>query len=260
MIDKNSIVSEVQVDSSLAALMMKNLRFDRGDASIDTDYKLNVPKLEAFYFLTQRHIRGGLVADGRLKNAKNLDLTLHSDIMSGKLNATLHNDDLHAEFKSLQTKNILHTLIYPEIFDASMSGTFDYNLLAEKGNFLATLAEGHFTENEIFTLIKQYGILDMYEEKFKGDIKANIHKEFIVASIALLSNKSSVKTDNAKLNSKTKSIDAELDLDVNKNPISARIKGTTDAPKVSINLEKFMKSKAGDSIKNEVNKLLKGFF
>ena len=260
VLDKNSTLSQVQVDSSLAALMMKNLRFDRSDASLDTDYEMRIAKLESLYFLTQRHIRGGLVADGRVKSAKNFDATFNSDIMNGKITATLHNDDLRAEFKSLQTKSILHTLIYPEIFDASISGTFDYNLLEEKGNFTATLADGYFTQNEIFTLIKQYGILDMYQEKFKGEIKADIHKEFIVASLELLSEKSSVKTKDAKLNSKTKELDADLDLEVNKNPISAKIKGTTDAPKVSIDLEKFIKSKSGDAIKNEVSKFLNGLF
>jgi hypothetical protein len=100
----------------------------------------------------------------------------------------------------------------------------------------------------------------MYEERFKGEVNANINKEFIVASLELLSNKSSIKTKNTKLNSKTKEIDSNLDLVVNNNPISASIKGRTDAPKVSVDLEKFMKSKAGDAVKKEVNKFLKGLF
>ncbi|MGB3961376.1 MAG: hypothetical protein WBK95_04020, partial [Sulfurimonas sp.] len=92
------------------------------------------------------------------------------------------------------------------------------------------------------------------------DINAKINKEFIVASLELLSNKSSIKTQQTKLNSKTKAIDSELDLVVNNNPISASIQGTTDAPKVSVDLERFMKSKAGDAVKKEVNKFLKGLF
>jgi hypothetical protein len=260
VLNANIIDTKVTLNSNLATLNMQKVHFDMSDASLSTDYKLSAQNLDAFYFATQRHMRGGIVADGAFKQAKDLDLSIHSNIAGGVVEANLHNDDFKAELKSLQTLSLLNMLIYPEIFKASMNGTLTYNLLHEKGNFDANLLDGVFTKNEIFTLIKQYGVLDMYEERFKGEVNANINKEFIVASLELLSNKSSIKTKNTKLNSKTKEIDSNLDLVVNKNPISASIKGRTDAPKVSVDLEKFMKSKAGDAVKKEVNKFLKGLF
>ncbi|MDD2791141.1 MAG: hypothetical protein PHU40_10810 [Sulfurimonas sp.] len=260
LLNAEMIDTQVTLNTTLASIVMQKLRFDMRDASLDTDYKLSVPNLDALFFATQRHIRGGLVADGKFSQAKDMDLTVHSNIASGTLEAKLHNDDFRAELKGLKTQSILHMLLYPEIFDSSLNGTFVYNLLAQKGELNAALANGVFSKNEIFSLIKQYGVLDMYEERFKGDVNAKINKEFIVASLELLSNKSSIKTQNTKLNSKTKAIDSNLDLVVNNNPISASIRGTTDAPKVSVDLEKFMKSKAGDAVKQEVNKFLKGFF
>jgi hypothetical protein len=260
VLNANIIDTQVTLNSNLATLNMQKVRFDMSDASLSSDYKLSAQNLDAFYFATQRHMRGGIVANGTFKQAKDLDLSIHSNIAGGAIEANLHNDDFKAELKSLQTLKLLNMLIYPEIFQASMNGTLTYNLLQEKGNFNANLLDGLFTQNEIFTLIKQYGVLDMYEERFKGDVNANINKEFIVASLELLSNKSSIKTKNTKLNSKTKEIDSNLDLVVNNNAISASIKGRTDAPKVSVDLEKFMKSKAGDAVKKEVNKFLKGLF
>ncbi|MBU1928122.1 hypothetical protein KKG77_03890 [bacterium] len=260
ILSANIIDTQVTLNSNLATFNMQKVRFDMSDASLNSDYKLSAQNLDAFYFATQRHMRGGVVANGTFKQAKDLDLSIHSNLAGGVIEANLHNDDFKAELKSLQTLSLLNMLMYPEIFKASMNGTMTYNLLQEKGNLNANLLDGVFTKNEIFTLIKQYGVLDMYEERFKGDVNANINKEFIVASLELLSNKSSIKTQNAKLNSKTKEINADLDLVVNKNPISASIKGKTDAPKVSVDLEKFMKSKAGDAVKTEVNKFLKGLF
>ncbi|MBA3025813.1 MAG: hypothetical protein FP820_05305 [Sulfurimonas sp.] len=260
VLNANIIDTKVTLNSNLATLNMQKVHFDMSDASLSTDYKLSAQNLDAFYFATQRHMRGGIVADGVFKQAKDLDLSIHSNIAGGTVEANLHNDDFKAELKSLQTLKLLNMFIYPEIFQASMNGTLTYNLLQEKGNLNANLLDGVFTKNEIFTLIKQYGVLDMYEERFKGEVNANINKEFIVASLELLSNKSSIKTKNTKLNSKTKEIDSNLDLVVNNNPISASIKGRTDAPKVSVDLEKFMKSKAGDAVKKEVNKFLKGLF
>jgi hypothetical protein len=260
VLDANIIETQVTFNSNIATLHMPKLRFDRNDTSLASDYKLGLQSLEAFYFLTQRHMRGGVVVDGTFKQAKDLDLVMNSKIAGGVIEAKLHNDDFTAQLKSLQTLSLLNMLLYPEIFQASMNGTLDYNLLQEKGNFHANLLDGVFTKNEIFTLIKQYGVLDMYEERFKGELNAAINKEFIVASLELLSNKSSIKTKNTKLNSKTKEIDSNLDLVVNNNPISASIKGKTDAPKVSVDLEKFMKSKAGDAVKKEVDKFLKGLF
>jgi len=260
IVNANNVESKLTCNTNLGTLALQKLRFKWSDASFSADYTLTTQNLDAFYFLTQRHMRGGVVANGIFSQAKDFDFSLHSNIAGGVVEAKIHNSTLKTELKSLQTLKLLNIFIYPEIFQASMNGVLNYDLFQKKGNLKATFLDGTFAQNQIFTLLQQYAELDMYEEKFKGELSATINKELVVASLELLSQKSSLKTQETKLNTKTKEIDASLDLVLNNNSISASIQGKTDAPKISVDLEKFMKSKAGDALKKEVDKFLKGLF
>ena len=254
------IDSKVDLDSTLANFDIKRARVDLKNSTIVSDYIARVEKLDSLYFATEQHMKGGITVNGELNKAKDLDLTILSNVAGGKIDAKLHNDDFHADILGVQTLDALHMLIYPEIFKASLDAKLDYNLASKKGKFKGHLIDGKFTKNQMFTLIKQYAKVDMYVEKFKGDVNADINKEKIVASMDLKSNTSSIKTKNTKLNTKTKMIDSRIDVVANNNPVSVILKGKTSSPKVSLDVEDLIKKEAGKAIEKEVGKLLKGFF
>jgi len=258
----NGSVADTKVDfnSNLVTLDVKQARFNMKDGSIATDYLVNVKSLERLFFVSQRHLRGGISVNGEFKKAKDLDLTIHSKIAGGKIDATLHNDDFHTDLKSIQTLDALHILMYPEIFKSTLVGTLDYNLAKEKGVMKADLVDGKFTKNQMLTLIKQYAHTDLYKERFKGNVKADIEKENIVASLDLKSNRSSIKTKNTKLNSKTKKINSKIDINANGNPIVITLTGNATSPKVKIDAEKLIKKEAEKAVKKELGKFLNGLF
>ena len=258
----NGSVADTKVDfnSNLATLDVRQARFNMKDASIVTDYLVNVKSLDRLFFVSQRHLRGGISVNGEFKKAKDLDLTIHSKVAGGKIDAALHNDDFHADLKSIQTLDALHILMYPEVFKSSLVGALDYNLAQEKGIMKADLIDGRFTKNQMLTLIKQYAHTDLYKERFKGDVRADINKENIVASLSLKSNRSSIKTKNTKLNSKTKKIHSKIDIDANGNPIVITLTGNATSPKVKIDAEKLIKKEAEKAITKELNNFLKKLF
>ena len=260
VLDGNLIDTKVDVISSLATLNIKKARANIKDGSLNSDYIVKVPKLDKLYFATERHLRGAIVANGELHKAKDLDFTMHSNIAGGKLDIKLHNDDFHADLNSMQTLDILHILIYPEMFKSSLNGVLDYNLVKQNGTFNATLKDGRFMHNQVLDLVKQFGKVNLYVQKFKGDLNANIHKENIIASLDLLSNTSSIKTKNTKLNSKTKRIDSKIDIVANKHPLSITLKGSVTKPHVSVDAKKILEKEAGKVIKKQINKLFKGLF
>ena len=258
----NGSVADTKVDfnSNLATLDVKQARFNMRDSSIVTDYLVNVKSLDKLFFVSQRHLRGGISVNGEFKKAKDLDLTIHSKVAGGKIDAALHNDDFHADLKSIQTLDALHILMYPEVFKSSLIGTLDYNLVKEKGVMKADLVDGKFTKNQMLTLIKQYAHVDLYKERFKGNVRADINKENIVASLDLKSNKSSLKTKNTKLNSKTKKINSKIDINANGNPIVITLTGNAASPKVKVDAEKLIKKEAEKAVKKELGKFLNGLF
>ncbi len=108
--------------------------------------------------------------------------------------------------------------------------------------------------------ITQYAHVDLYKERFKGSVKADINRENIVASLDLKSNKSSIKTKNTKLNSKTKKINSKIDINANGNPVVIKLTGNATSPKVKIDAEKLIKKEAEKAVKKELNKFFKRLF
>ncbi len=257
ILDKDLADTKVDFNSNIANFDIKSARFNISDASLKSDYIVNISNLDKLYFISQQHMKGSITANGKILKAKDLDFTMHTKVAGGTIDAKLHNDDFNADLKSVQTMELLHMLIYPEIFKATLDAKVDYNLLTSKGTFTGDIINGNFANNKTFNLIKQYTKFDMYRENFNGDIDAIINKEKIVASLNLRSKQASIKAKSAKIDTKKQTINSDITLQAKKNMIPANLRGDINSPKVKIDLEKFIKSKAGEKVLDE---LLKKFF
>jgi len=260
VLNKDIVDTQVELNSNLANFNIKRARFNIKDASLVSDYIVKIVNLDKLYFATQRHLKGGITAHGELKKAKDLDFTMHSNVAGGKLDAKLHNDDFHADITSMQTLEVLDMLIYPKVFKSAIDGKLDYNLAKESGVFDGKLSNGVFTKNQVLDLTKKYAHIDLYKQKFKGDVNAKIQKEHILASLDLKSNTSSIITKNTKLNSKTQKIDSKIEINANKHPITLKLKGDINHPKVSVNADKLLKDEGKKVVKKAVKKELKKLF
>jgi len=269
VIKSNKADTQVQLTSTLADLEMQHAVFNLKSALLDSDYKVKVHNLAKLYFVTQRDLKGQIIATGRIKKGKDLDFTMHSDVAKGAIDAKLHNDDFYADINKLQTLDILDMLVYPQVFQSLVSGKLKYNLAHSKGDFIGKLIDGKFTKNQVLDLTKKYAKVDLYKERFKGDVSAKINKEHLIAMLDLKSNKSAITTHNAKLNTKTNQIDAKIDILANKHPLSVTLKGDITSPKVKVDASKIIEKEAKKAIEKElkkhinsesINKLFKGLF
>ena len=256
----NIVDTKLSFNSSLANLSVQKASFNIKNGSLKSDYKVKVSDLNKFFFVTQRHLSGKITANGELKSAKDLDLTIYSNIAGGKIDAKLHNDDFHADIKGVQTMDILSMLIYPKLLKGTMDAKFDYNLANSKGRITGKLSNAIIMKNQTLDLVKRYAKFDMYKERFNGVLSANINKEKILATLDLTSNKSAIKTKNTKIDTLKQTINSRLTVVANKNPIDVKLSGNIMKPKVKIDLEEFMKSEAGNKVKEKVNKELNKFF
>ncbi len=258
---KNSeMISSVNLYSNLLELHTKKTVFNLTNDSLKSDYNLKLGDLSKFYFITKHYLKGALVAKGNISYTKELDVSMYSDIADGKLTLTLHNDLLKANLNSLKTLTILDMTLYPKFFDARVNADILYNVATKKGDIDAKLLSGSFTKNKPLDLVKQYGHIDMYAEKFDGDLKAKIEKEKLIGSLFLKSNNSSIRTKNARLNTKTNTINSKIDINANGNPVKVTLRGDINRPKVSISADELLKREATKVIHKEVSKFLKKFF
>ncbi|MEA3372214.1 MAG: hypothetical protein U9Q62_00860 [Campylobacterota bacterium] len=254
---KGSLIdTKAEITSSLADFTLKNSRTDLDKSVTTAEYQAKVHNLDNLYFATERHLKGSMLITGDMKQAKDFDLHVHADTLGGTIDAALHNDDLKADIKGIQTLDTLHMLIYPEIFKSNLDGVLKYNLKTQKGTFDATLSKGKFTKNSMLDLVKQYGRVDLYKEQFKGNLKSIINKELIVTDMDLRSNRSSIITKKAKLNSKTKTVNAKIDINANKNPLGITLRGNVEKPKVEIDASRIIEKEGA----KQLNKLFKKWF
>jgi len=266
---KNNVAdTKLTLASTLAKLYIESAKFNLKDASLKSDYRVTVPNLDKLYFATERHLKGSFEAEGDIVKAKDLDLTMHSNIAQGVVDANLHNDDFHADIKGLQTLDILDMLIYPKILKSKINATLDYNLAASQGDFVGKISDGAFTKNAVLDLAKQYAKIDLYKQRFGGDVGAKINKEKIIASLDLRSNTSSIVTKNTYIDSKKQYIDSVIAIVANKHPLKIKLKGDINKPKVSIDAKELLKKEATKAVTKELEKhigkdvgnLLKGLF
>lgn len=253
--------TKLNLKSTLISLDIEKAKYNIKDKSFDSDFTTTIANLDNLYFITERHLKGGITLNGNVKQKdKDLDLKVHSKVAGGTLDAKVFNDDLHVDLKSIQTIQALEMLMYPEVFSASLNGVLDYNTQAKKGNFKGNLLDGKFMDNMMFTMLKQYGQMDLYKEKFSGDVSADVNKEKLLASLNLASNNSAIKTKDAKLDSKAKTVDAKIEVNVNKHPMSVILRGNTSSPAVVIDPGDMMKNEVKKVVGERLNGLLKGFF
>ena len=259
-LNKDMTETKLNLKSTLMTLDIENAKYDLEKKSIESDFKTTIVDLDNLFFITERHLKGAITLNGEIKKDKDLDLKVHSSVAGGSLDAKMFNDDLHVDLKSIQTLKALEMLIYPEVFASSLNGVLDYNTKKQKGKFNAHLVDGEFTPNAMLSLVKQYGKVDLYKESFKGDVSADVNKEKLLASLSLASNNSSIKTKEAKLDSKEKTIDATIEITANKHPISVSLKGNTSSPEVSVDAGDILKNEVQKAVGEKLNGLLKGFF
>ena len=250
----------VSLDSSLLTLKVNRARYDLAQSLLASDYQADIPDLDKLFFVAGRHLKGAMRVKGELKKGAHLDLTAHSDALGGRLEATVHDDQVKAKIDKIQTLEALKMLIYPEIFASSLDGSLDYDLERKTGTFDAKLGEGKFTRNLMLDLLLSLAQTDLYKERFTGTLHSDISRELISSDLELRSNTSSISGKRATLNSKTRQVSARLDVVANNNPIGVTIKGSVDKPEVKLDTSALIKKEAGKALQKEVDKLLKKLF
>ena len=246
--------------STLAHLHVKKARFDIEKGSLDSDFDVKVPSLDKLYFVTDRHLRGGIEAQGEIHKAKSLIVTADSKIAGGAMKSKLVDEKLHLDLNDVRTKKVLWILKYPEIFDGGMYAKVDYDLANQKGVAKADFKDGKFVRNQVFDLLKKFGKVDLYREYFNGNAKADINKEKIAAIFDLKSRKAEIKSSKTLLDTKRQTIDSKIDLKVEKTPVSVTLKGEIAKPKVGVDLQAFMKSEAGKKLQKKAGKEIQKLF
>lgn len=263
----NEAITNSTISSTLANLNIKKAIFSFKEASLHSDYLLELPDLGNLYDVTSTKMRGAIKIAGEIisKN-KSLLLTGNSKLLDGSLDFNLKNDDFHADIKDVQIKKLTHMLYYPDVFDSTTALTLDYNLLMKKGDLKGKLIKGHFLPNNFSGLLNQFAKFDITREVYETvDINTDINKLVLTSTVNMKSKNTTIDIDKSVLNLEKSTIDANIKTKIKTTEFALKVKGNTSSPKISLDSKDLIKNqlnkqleKNEDKIKEKLNKVLKG--
>lgn len=282
------------INSDLANLKKLNGNFDINKNSLNANYEAFVNDLSKLAFVTGKKMIGSVSLNGEIKkDAKNLVATANSDLFDGKFKADLTNENLKATFDKFKIEKLTHMLDFGEFYEGIGDLVFNYNTLAQKGDFNVDINEGRLTPSKLTTAISIATQKDITKEIFNDSyVKGVINQGLVEFKSQMKAPKMDLNVTKGTLDTKTSKINIPVLINIEKTDIAADVTGTTKDPKVNVSskyleqklekvldkgLDKLLGSKKNnvkddnsslnndenseeDSLKDGVKNLLKGFF
>lgn len=252
------IDTTAKLTTTLASVNIDKARYQLRKNRLTGDYRADIPDLAKLQFIAGRPLKGTLRITGTVEKEKDVKVTAHSDTLGGAVDATLLNDDLHADLTGLQTMDLLAMLVYPQVFRSGLKGTLAYNLKSRKGRLETSLSQGKFVPTLMTSLTAQLARFDLTREVFQGSLISDIDKEIILSDLDLRAENASVVGQGARLNAQTRQIDARLKVVANNNPIDVVIRGDVNRPKVNVDVKNLLQREAERYIERQVGDQFKG--
>lgn len=256
----NSIANfNAVINSDLANLKKLNGSFDINKNSLNANYEAFVNDLSKLAFATGKKMIGSVSLNGEIKkDAKNLVATANSDLFDGKFKANLTNENLKATFDKFKIEKLTHMLDFGEFYEGIGDLVFNYNTLAQKGDFNVDINEGRLTPSKLTTAISITTQKDITKEIFNNSyVKGVINQGLVEFKSQMKAPKMDLNVTKGTLDTKTSKINIPVLMNIEKTDISADVTGTTKDPKVNVS-SKYLEQKLEKVLDKGLDKLLGG--
>ena len=256
----NSIANfNAVINSDLANLKKLNGSFDINKNSLNANYEALVNDLSKLAFITGKKMIGSVSLNGEIKkDAKNLVATANSNLFDGKFKANLTNENLKATFDKFKIEKLTHMLDFGEFYEGIGDLVFNYNTLAQKGDFNVDINEGRLTPSKLTTAISIATQKDITKEIFNNSyVKGIINQGLVEFKSQMKAPKIDLNVTKGTLDTKTSKINIPVLMNIEKTDIAADVTGTTKDPKVNVS-SKYLEQKLDKVLDKGLDKLLGG--
>ena len=268
-IQKQQVTASLSAKTSMVHLKSSRIRFDIPKTALDADYTLSIPDMGKLQPLTGKRFIGDMLINGTIKKRTSLIVTGHGKEFGGSIDFRLIDTQFKADVTGATVSKVMHMLNYPQVLEAISKAKVDYNTQTASGTLHATLDNARILPSKLTALLKQFKIIDLSKERFNNStFDAKITKELIDFTLDARNKNNYLLVKHGKLFKKTGMIHANVDMKIKGKDLQATIRGTTDAPKVSLDGSKYLenrlkkkllKSKAVKKIKNKLGEQLNNF-
>lgn len=257
-IDNQLIVTNFAAKSTMANLKGNNLQYDLSTGYLSLGYAISIPKMSSLQSLTGKRYKGKMNVSGEIKKDQILFVNGIANELDGSIKFELEDNKLVAHAEGISAAKVAKMLDYPQIFEASSIADFTYDMQTSSGKLDAVLGNARALPTKLTGLIKTALGEDLTAEQFNNSkLAATLSKDYIDFTLNARSKQSYISIKNARINKKTDTIMAKLDMDLHNKDIQATIKGNIKRPKVSLDGSNYLADKVKEKIMEhkEVNRI-----
>lgn len=256
-LQKENIISIVDFNSFVAKLDTKKTLFNIPSGKFTSDYILDIPSLNALYFVTNQKLKGGITIDGDITFDKTLQATFNSKKFDGTIKGKLDNNKLNVQLNNIQSTKLLDMLYYPQIFKSNIKLDLDYDIATKKGLSKLTTNNGQFLTNQTTKLLKKFTKYDLTMEIYDvTNLTTKIDNTNLQNDLYMKSKNSEIKSKIFTIDTAKSTINADLTLQYRKYDMGLQLKGNIANPKVKLDIGKAIENKAKEKIKEKLNEKL----
>ncbi|HHC11288.1 MAG TPA: hypothetical protein ENK79_01480, partial [Campylobacterales bacterium] len=205
-IEKNTdiLTSNGKLKSNLVNLNFDLAKYNYKTHKLDTDYYLNISDLSKFKDIIKQKLYGALEVNGNIHKDKMIIITGRTRSLDGIVDFKLIDKHIKAEIFDISVQKLMRLFNYPQIFNAKLVGTINYNLKKEECIIDTKLNNTRLLPNQLTKLIKNIKGLDLTRDSYnQTKFIGNIDQNSIKFNLNAKSKNSTILLKDANLNRKT---------------------------------------------------------
>jgi len=242
-IEGERISMESSVDADVFQYDSSDILYNLTTQVLKSHYKLHLPKLSKFNRATGKNLKGELNVKGELKYEKVLMITGESFDLGGDIDFNLKANILKMQLNSVSVEKLLDMFSYGKFFRAKLIGSFEYDLVSNRG-----ILSSHFSETELLNSslieviqkIKGKHIESRHYDKtyFNASFQGNL----IVVDFKAKNKRVLLSIPKGIIDRVKKQINAYYQVKIDEVVLDGEIKGSLSNPEVTFNSAKYLEN------------------
>jgi len=254
----NTVYAQTKLDTTMAKLDMPDIVYAIAPGNLRSSYHLYIPDLRTLQPLTGKQYRGDMDFRGELTKAKDLIITGEGKEFDGSVSYRLVNERIKADVHGATVSKVMYMLGYPQVLEALSEAKVDYNFATQRGRVDATLDSARILPNQLTMLLKQVLQIDLTRERYnQATFVSTISPTRFDFDFIAQNPVSHFKILDGVLEKKSERITASVDMRYKDKDLKAKITGTLNRPKVTLDTSSFIKSKLDSKMDKVLDKKLK---
>jgi len=224
-----------------------------------SNYKVDIPKLEETYVLTDKIFYGPMVLVGNIAQDTILKLTGTTSSLGGNVEYTLIGDTLKGTINKVPVENILAMLGHDKLVGGNAQGVVTYNLKTKVGIADINITSFQIKSSTTTKTVKMFIGKDPARIIYRSTkLHADINGDVTTYNLLAEGTHAKIEITAGKIDKAADTHRARFNFVYDKYSVTGSIGGSVEHPSIIVDPSALMQSKTGEKIQKELDKALGG--